>query len=529
MATTWSQQQEAIFDWFARGNDDHLGRHLIVRARAGTGKSTTIREGVKRMPEQNVLIAAFSKNIQLDMASKVGSFNGEVKTLHAVGYACIHLYRDNIRAAFTSERADALAKQACGAAAPDAILKLVSKLHTKGRVIKPHATTLGELSAIQVTFECEPAEQWTGCVQCGRRRDEHVEAGDSGFAAIDDMHHAYAGYDATYVELKALEAMELAANVTSGATIDGSDMIFLPVRNGWLAKQYDGVVVDEAQDMTTAQLEVALGVLKPGGRVCIVGDDRQAIFGFRGADSGSLDRLKTELQAAELGLTTTYRCGRAIVDLARAYVPDFEAGADNPEGEVRSIMLDALVPNAGPGDFVLSRVNAPLVSVAMKLLRAGKRTRVAGKDIGKGLTTLIRKMKARSVPDLLGKIESWSNREVKRHEAVLKAATNGRKAAIEAKIEAVLDQRDMMTSLADGAKSVSEVEARVEALFTDDGLGQAGVITCSSVHRAKGLEADRVFILKDTLRSNNQEEENICYVAITRAKKQLVWVVEGAK
>jgi superfamily I DNA/RNA helicase len=50
------------------------------------------------------------------------------------------------------------------------------------------------------------------------------------------------------------------------------------------------------------------------------------------------------------------------------------------------------------------------------------------------------------------------------------------------------------------------------------------MITCSSVHKAKGLEADKVFVLEDTLRYHSIEEENIVYVAITRAKKSLVFV-----
>lgn len=312
----------------------------------------------------------------------------------------------------------------------------------------------------------------------------------------------------------------------SGDTIDGSDMIFLPVRNGWLTKQFDLVVVDEAQDMTTAQLEIAQGVMNTGGRICVVGDDRQAIFGFRGADSGSLDRLKVELDAVELGLTTTYRCGKAIVELAQAYVPDFQAGPDNCDGEIFEMVDEALVGAAGPGDFILSRVNAPIVGIAMKLLRSGKRARVAGRDIGKGLVSLARKMNARSVPELLTKIEGWAAREELRHRAQLVKATNGRKDAIKAKIEAVHDQADMMISLTDGAKSVQEVMTRIEALFTDDGLGAAGVVTLSSVHRAKGLEAERVFILRDTLRDYNVEEQNIAYVAITRAKRTLVWVNE---
>jgi DNA helicase-2/ATP-dependent DNA helicase PcrA len=498
-----SAQQQAIFDWF-NFSSPVASRHLIARARAGCGKTTTILKGVVLSPESKtgkVLIAAFSKIIETEITKKLadsGVQNIIAKTLHAVGYACIRNFRERIKVEFTSDRADRLALAVCGNSAPDAIVRLVSKLHTKGREIAPHATKVGDLTAIAITFDCEPDEQWAE------------------------------RFDLRYVEEKALEAMVLASAVKSGDTIDGSDMIFLPVRNGWLSKQYDMVVVDEAQDMTTAQLEIAQGVLKTGGRICVVGDDRQAIFGFRGADSGSLDRLKAEMDAAELGLTTTYRCGKAIVALAQGYVSDFTAGESNPEGAISTLNSSKLVGAAGPGDFILSRTNAPLVSTAMQLLRAGKRARVAGRDIGKSLSAIVRKMKAKSVPDLLAKIENWMNREVRRHQAQLAQATNGRKTALQAKIDAVIDQAEMLTSLCDGAKNTAEVESRVEALFVDDGLGKEGVITCSSVHRAKGLEANRVFLIAKTFRGGSVEEENIAYVAITRAKQELVWVSDEA-
>lgn len=526
----WSNQQRRINCWFAKDQpafqtlfDDgtleiyvDVNGHLVVRARAGTGKTTTISYGVTLAPKEPTLICAFSKDIATELdrrfAKKDPSGNPiydkqakryvsayphvDARTLHSVGYECVRRFRDRIRVEFNSDRADALANAVCGKTAPDAIKRLVSKLHTKGREIAPHATRMGELTAIAITFECEPDEMWSG-----------------------------QGFDAAYVERKALEAMELASNVKSGDTIDGSDMIFLPVRNGWLTRKYKLVVVDEGQDMTTAQLEIAQGVLLPGGRMCIVGDNRQAIFGFRGADSGSLDRLKGELGAAELGLTTTYRCGKAIVAVAKDIVPDFEAGENNPEGEVLDLELNKLVATAGPGDFILSRVNAPLVGTAMQLLRAGKRARVAGRDIGKGLVTLIRKLKGHDIADLLEKLEKWASKESDKYTKQLDAATNGRKSAIQAKIEAIWDQNEMLTSLVEGAEDVEEVENRIEALFVDkDGLGDKGLITLSSIHKAKGLEAKRVFVLTSTLRSNSEEELNLQYVAFTRAINTLVMV-----
>lgn len=489
----WSAEQTTIFGWFSDG-----ANHLVVSAFAGTGKTTTIIEGVKRAPERSILICAFSKIIAEELQARIGSGHGHIvaKTLHAIGFACVRNFRERIKVEFGNGRADDLAQRVCGNAAPSAIVKLVSKLHTKGREIAPHAVAMGDLTAIAVTFECEPDEQWER-----------------------------SSFGRDYVERKALEAMELASQVRDGDTIDGSDMIFLPVRNGWLTQQFDMVVVDEAQDMTTAQLEIAQGVLRTGGRIAVVGDRHQAIFGFRGADSGSLDRLKAELGARELGLTTTYRCGRAIVAVAQGWVPAFTAGEANPDGRVGELHTALLVAAAGPGDFILSRVNAPLVGIAMQLLRAGKRARVAGRDIGKGLTALVRKLKATSVPDLLRKLSAWETREIDRLRARLTGVTNGKRAAIEAKIEAIRDQAEMMAALADGARNVAEVEARVEQLFADpDGTGVRGMVTCSSVHRSKGLEADRVFILRDTLRSGTPEEENISYVAVTRAKSELVWV-----
>ena len=493
MARTWSAQQNAIFAATLETSDN-----LVVRARAGTGKTTTITEAVVRLhaaTQKRIVVCAFNKKIAEELQKRFAGTTVDAKTLHSIGLACVKRFWPDVKVSFGSERADGLAERVCGPTAPDAIKRLVSKLHTKGREIAPHATALGDLTEIALRFECDPDEGW-----------------------------AEDGFGLEYVESKALAAMQLAAEIKPQMTgIDGSDMIFLPVRNKWLRPSWDVVVVDEAQDMTVAQLEIAQGVSK--GRVIVVGDDRQAIYGFRGADSDSLDRLKTALHSTELPLTTTYRCGRAIVNAAAYYVPDFQAGPDNPEGEILSLSSDKLTATAGPGDFILSRVNAPLVSVAMSLLRAGKRTRIAGRDIGKGLTGLLRKLKARSVPDMLAKLDAWRQREIAR--ITKQYASRLDSAAYTARIEGVNDQADMLGDLADGAKSIDDVIARVEALFTDDGLGDAGVITCSSVHRSKGLEADRVFILKNTLRaSGDREEENIAYVAITRAKNTLVWVTQ---
>jgi len=468
----WSAEQQPIFDWFA--NPD--GSNLVVEALAGTGKTTTIMEGIRRAPEGEAVF----------------------KTLHGIGFSIVRRFWDTVtveqdfsrRPDTILSRADWLTREVTTPQTPDVIKRLVSTLHTKAREIRPHARHKGELIELAYDFECAPDESWEN-----------------------------QGYNVHRVEEFALAAMELAANHKPVDGIDYSDMIYLPVRNKWVFPQYDLVVGDEAQDLTVAQLEIMTGVCR--GRLCIVGDPNQAIYGFRGADSGSLGRLKHELNARALPLTVTYRCGRKIVQEAQRLVPHFRAASTNLEGTVSSLPIEKLVATAQHGDFILSRINAPLVELAIQLLRSGKRARIAGQDIGKGLNTLIRKMKARSVPDLLEKLSNWETREVDRW---MKAKRQDR-------VNGVRDKVLMVHELADGAKSLDQLKEKIDVLFTDNGLGQAGIVTLSSVHKAKGLEADRVFVLSGTLYIGGQcqEEKNIEYVAITRAKHELVWVGEKRK
>lgn len=502
MAINWSTQQQAIFEEFETGNSN-----VVIEAFAGTGKTTTVIEGTNRAPERRIVLCAFNKRIAEELQTRITNPAASAKTLHSLGFGIVRRMQKNVRILNGSERADLLAQRVCGTDTPVQVLRAIANIHSKGREMAPHARNAGDLMDIIDQFSLAP---------------------DASF-----------GYDADRVEALALEAMELASK--DYTEIDFSDMIFLPVRNRWMSKEFDMVVVDEAQDMTMAQLEIAQGVCR--GRIVIVGDPNQAIYGFRGADSDSIPRLKNELNAKTFPLTVTRRCGHAIVAEAKRLVPGFEAAEGNPAGLISESKRETLIADANLGDFILSRLNAPLVSIAMGLLRSGKRTRIAGRDIGKGLIDLTRKLTRKSgnsIPSFLAEVSKWEEKELDRimsakNQAITKLPASAGPAGL-ARIESrfgmksdfIRDQAEMLTSLAADARGVRDVEDNISGLFTDDGLGQKGVITCSSVHRAKGLEASRVFVLRSTLypRGVDREEQNIEYVAITRAINELVWVDE---
>ena len=123
----------------------------------------------------------------------------------------------------------------------------------------------------------------------------------------------------------AFAAMELAKEPDPQGRISFNDMVWLPVVNNWVKPRYDLVCVDEAQDMNLPQLEMAIRAVRPGGRVCVVGDDRQAIYGFRGAAQDGMEMMKRRLKAQTLGLTTTYRCPKVVVEIASEIVQDYKA------------------------------------------------------------------------------------------------------------------------------------------------------------------------------------------------------------
>lgn len=481
----WSTQQQAIFSWFEQGGEGNL----VVRARAGTGKTTTIVEGIAYAPEANILLAAFNKRIAEELNARIRNPKACAKTLHAVGFQFV---RENWRGVrVESDRGLNNARTALSSflnvrreRVGDALVVIVAKL---AGIVKNTFTEAPDVARV---------------VDLALEHNVVPENGDM---------------DVFQVARVAVDAVDLA--LERDGSIDFDDMVFLPVIHGWAKPTYDLVVVDEAQDMNAVQLALAQRIAR--GRIVVVGDDKQAIYAFRGADSNAIDRLLDALKARELPLTVTYRCAQSIVRLAQTLCPDFEAGEANPEGHVAKATEDVMLRDVEPTDFVLSRLNAPLARICLTLIRSGKPARIEGRDIAKTLATLVRKQKQDEIPGMLAKLAQWRDREISKLAAINRPSAQSR-------MEYVIEQYDTIEALSDGLAETAELLARIDEMFAE---GRGPAVVCSSVHKAKGLEARRVWVLADTLYCHgkrvNQEEKNIHYVAITRAKETLVLVAKG--
>jgi len=301
------------------------------------------------------------------------------------------------------------------------------------------------------------------------------------------------------------------------------EMLYLPLFFNMPLPQFDWVCVDEAQDSNPARREFARRMLKPTGRAIFVGDDRQAIYGFAGADNDAMEQIIDQFACRVFPMTMTFRCGKAIVELAKQIVPDYRAADTNPAGAVSRIDEEAFNKiDMQPTDAVICRNTAPLVKAAYKLIGRGVACHVEGKDIGKQLLPLLyRWSNIKNIGPFTTKLVEYRDAEC----AKLNAQDN------EAAAEALSDRVETILAIIEFLpkdSKVADIQAHAERLFQDtsEDAVRPNNVTLITAHRAKGLEFPRVFgfgvnkfMPSPYAKKDHQkrQEENLEYVLKTRA------------
>lgn len=294
---------------------------------------------------------------------------------------------------------------------------------------------------------------------------------------------------------------------TKTKVIDFDDMIYMPLALGMMIPKSTWALVDEVQDLNPAQIEL---VTHMGERIICVGDVHQAIYGFRGADARAMDTLQAKLAADILPLSISYRCSKAVIREAQKIVPEIRYADNAPEGSVSHISA----PQFQDGDFVLCRTSAPLIKACLKCIAKGQRANILGKDIGAGLIAFINQLDAPDIGNLMIELDAYE------------AASEGKRSDL---IIEINDRCSVIRALAEEALSVKDAVNKINHLFAEE---RTDGVTFSTIHKSKGLESENVYILRPDLLPHPRvkepwlqvQEQNLMYVAITRAKKNLFWV-----
>ena len=470
----WSDYQSVIFNAVA----DRESGSRIVRAVAGAGKSTTIVAALLAAPagSQSIFLA-FNKAIAEELKAR----GVNARTFHSLTYTPV--------------------LRATGASRVDS-----NKLRTLVREWpRERAAQFGTAACKLVGLA---RQEGIGCL---------VDDTDAFWYALAERHEVTPDVDDAPMTGMVAAARALLEASNASKLVDFDDLLYWAVLRNVPLPRFDLIMVDECQDTNAIQRAILRKIMASSARIFAVGDEAQAIYGFRGADSDSMDRIASEFGCQPMPLTITYRCARSIVAYAGQWSP-LEAAPDAPEGEVVNVGDKWLPSHFAAEDLVVCRTNAPLLGLAYRMMRERIPCHVMGRDIGAGLRTLIDKLQGKGIDGLLIKLGEWQDRET------AKAATKDN----EALAASIADKADCIRVLVEGlpenSRTVPELCRTIDTMFAE-----GGGVTLASIHKSKGLEAGRVWWLNRSACPSKwakqawqqQQELNLCYVAATRAKRSL--------
>ena len=301
----------------------HQGGPLLVLAGAGTGKTRTLvaraawLRGAQGVPASRILLLTFTRRAASDMLARAeaGSGGGSERicggTFHAIAHKIIRQHAESfsLTPQFTildpGDTADIL------------------------DVLRPDHGLADTGQRAPRAAAC--ADIYTRCVNTGRPVSEVVTASFPWCAPFTGQ---LAGLFRAYTARKRARHL-----------LDFDDLLLLwqaaladPVAGPVLRGMFDVVLVDEYQDVNAVQAGIVRLLQPDGKQLTCVGDDAQAIYGFRGADPAHLRQLVADYPGLDIvRLDRNYRSRAGILDLANLIRPS-APGLDL-----------TLTPDRGPG------------------------------------------------------------------------------------------------------------------------------------------------------------------------------------
>ncbi len=318
-------------------------------------------------------------------------------------------------------------------------------------------------------------------------------------------------------------------------------------------------LIDEDQDLSPARLRLALQLFD---NIIFCGDENQSINAYSGADPESVNKIRDYVEV-EFPLKESFRCPPNICNNLNALIPTAKVRpskarhyndpedttkftlVDKKPGIESRMSLDELVPhlkllkdssnttpeqdavvkqygiNKGNDEWnnvlLLCRYNAPLVKVCIKLIESEIPCYILGETLIKSLCDIVDNRKARSLPELSDKLDTWCDHCSRAAPDIIKMQLK--------------DKVDCIKAVLPYCNDVSDVNKELKRFMKPPKAD--GLLKLSTIHRAKGLEAKHVFILfppieypKCKTEVERTQERNLHFVAVSRTKRNLTWVME---
>lgn len=500
-----SEYQQNIFEEVAHG-----AKNLVITASAGSAKTSTIENCLRFIPDgKKVLYVAFNKSTVDKLVKEIGkSREGlEIYTFHGLGV----------------------------------------------RILKENGIFTKDVEEVDdFKYSRYLKENLLSLTDCG----EVESLGELLHDYVDNINRLinYSRYYLKMTEREIGEAAEIYGIVpvrdeysvvrkcliwgkNNTGVIDHTDMIWLPNVLNMTTKyrQYDYIFIDEAQDMTLARQGLVDKVFRRGARFFAVGDRKQQINVWCGATEESLDNYLRRPNTIELTLPVSYRIPLKVEEIAKKYSPNITARPGAPEGIIRT---DVSANDAQPGDLVLCRMSSNLIEQYLQYARDNKNAYLKGYDAYRDeYKKLVEETGAKRIDIHCATKEGMFTKLYQRFFDETKNLMNKLnidedEAFSHPKSVEMLDKIQALKALSAGLDTTDELIAKINMIFTGE---KENAIQMSTIHKAKGLEAENVYILAPSLLFNPQfaktkweieSEKNLAYVAITRASYSLNFIKE---
>ncbi len=517
-----SVYQEVIFTWVK----DEQG-NAFVDAAAGSGKSTTLVQVAARLPKRTkALFCAFNRHISRELTRKLTAVGStmECRTIHGLGRGALVAGLKRSRAA-VSDLSEPESKKYFDLCEQYLVTCGLNPLQHDIYQLKGYLKKLVDFSRLTLT----PATD-EGLQRLVEHYDLDIEVEEEVWKVLcQGVEKVIADGAEQYQKL---------------GKIDFTDMVFLPVHLGLPPKKYQFICIDEAQDLNACQLELVLMARKEGARLLFCGDPRQSLYGFAGADTESTQKIIERCEATVLPLSICYRCPTSHIGLAQQVYGGIEASPTADPGIVQVIPAEIVNQSAQAGDYIICRCTAPLVTRCMALIRAGIQATVLGKDLGKNFLDLLGKLEKKEgfrFEFLMGYADEYQMDQ----ERILGESEENELqiALLRDKVATLKALRQAYLSEVGNPKkgNLKGFKAYIEHFFKpeedEDGkrIDYKSFVVLCTIHKAKGLEAKRIFVDRPDLLPHpaakggwqKEQEMNILYVALTRAKAELYFIDEA--
>ena len=498
-----SPYQDAIFD-----NIEHGVGNMIISAAAGSAKTTTIVNAINIIPEKkSILFIAFNKDIVEEIRRRIGDRkNAKISTFHSLGFS---IFLENNKGDITDNMVN----------------EFKYKNYIKNNI--DNITPYGETKSL------------------GKGRSTYIK----NIVDLVEYSRYYLAFKQSEIKKVAnkygiiplRDEIEVCRNVLIWGKdnldqIDYTDMVWLPSVLNYVTKKYryNWILIDEAQDVTIAEQKLVEKCYKRGCRVVTSGDSAQMINVWCGSDEEAINNFSKMPNTKKFLLPISYRCPKKIIKLARRYSDNIQAADNAIDGEIR---YDVSENEAKAGDMVLCRITAPLIKLHMHYLRINKKSYLRGwENIKELYLSLISATGSKTIDrelltsnGLFPELYKILFRLIDRIKTV--NGIDDEDVLMHPSVISIYDAINGIKVLCEGISDVDDLIDRITVVFQGDPLD---AIQLSTVHKAKGLEADNVYILLPSIMPIKyakkdweiKTEQNLIYVAITRAKKTLNYIKE---